>query len=420
MSERMSPAERDTTHPVPSVDHRKVEEPGFANGISAVYFFYLAGVGLAVTFWPFHMQALGFTGAQIGRLFMVRTGLNIVAQPAITRIADAVGRPIAIIRVALLWGAIVPCGMLLFDDWWMIAACMWGTGILTSSLVPLLDASIVTRLPNRSYGSVRLWGSLGYGMVVCGFGLFMRNVEHATAGKMSIFAWLAVMLIASAFGARLSDRPTPSREERKQQSQVQWVSGGLIAFFVLNLFHWYGMFSFNIFYGLHTEELGFSPFLPALGVLVAIVAEAIALRIGKRVLRPSFAAAMLPVVYALTGVRWALTAWAVEGPLLVAAQALQFFGYGIWIACMMTVIGALVPDVRRNAAQGLMGSIVLGCGGMLGALVSGYFMDIGAGRLVFAACAVADVIALALFAAWWVACGRDAMARQTPTVSTAA
>lgn len=410
----------------------EAEESGLAKRVSAIYFAYLAGVGLAVTFWPFHLQALGFSGAMIGRIFMVRTGMNIFSQPAITRLADATGKPLGIVRVALFWGAVAPLGMLYFENWWLVAACVWIGGLMTSSLVPLLDATIVTRLPRHPYGNIRMWGSLGYGLIVCSFGFSMRNLDHASAGRWSIYAWTVVMLIGALIGLTLKDPkrkstasktiPTttnttssPGGESSSGASATGRYSPAFLALLGLNAFHWFGVISFNIFFGLHTEWRGFSPLVPALGVMFAIAAEALVLRKARRVLDPHSAIRALPFIYLVTGVRWILTATVTSPAVLIAVQLLHGVSFGLWMGAMITVIGRFVSPERRSAAQGLMGGIVFGVGGMAGSATSGYLFDLGGGTLVFYGCVASEVVALLLFALWWHFTGRTHFERPVTT-----
>lgn len=399
------------------------EESGLAKRVSAIYFAYLAGVGLAVTFWPFHLQALGFSGAMIGRIFMVRTGMNIFSQPLITRLADATGKPLGIIRVALFWGAVAPLGMLYFENWWLVAACVWIGGLMTSSLVPLLDSTIVTRLPRHPYGNIRMWGSLGYGLVVCSFGFSMRNLDHASAGEWSIYAWTTVMLIGAIVGLTIKDpkqkpsnqtppaAPATSNDADTQKPAgkpaPRWYSVPFVTLLALNAFHWFGVISFNIFFGLHTEWRGFSPLVPAIGVMIAIAAEALVLRKARRVLDPHSAIRALPLIYVVTGVRWILTATVTSPALLIGVQLLHGISFGLWMGAMMTVIGRFVSPERRSAAQGLMGGIVFGVGGMAGSATSGFLFDLGGGTLVFYGCAASEVAAVLLFALWWYTAGRS-------------
>lgn len=411
----------------PNAPGAEMSETRLATGVSAIYFMYLAGVGLAVTFWPFHLQALGFSGAMIGRIFMVRTGMNIVAQPAIARLGDVTGRPLTIIRIALVWGAIAPLGMLVFSNWWLVAASVWIGGLMTSSLVPLLDSTIVTRLPHRPYGSIRMWGSLGYGLIVCGFGFATENVAHATAGRWSLYAWTTVMLLGAFVGLGLRDeRAKPSLRRAESRSRRRffkrgngstakrkaWYSLPLLTLFALNTCHWFGVMSFNIYFGLHTEWRGFSPLVPALGILCAISAEAVVLRRARAVLIPNTAIRLLPLVYAVTALRWLLTAIVPTAEWLILIQLLHGVTFGLWMSAMITVIGRFVAPEHRSAAQGLMGGIVFGVGGMAGSVTSGYLFDAGGGSLIFYGCAAVECVTLALFLGWWCFSGREHFARE--------
>lgn len=370
--------------------------------LSASYGLYLAGLALAVTYWPLYFEAMGFAGAQIGLLFSVRTALNIVAQPVMSGIADATGRPIFMLRAAFLWGAAMPGMMLFADRFWMFAAAMWMSGLLTGAIAPLLDAAIVRRVGAGRFGDIRLWGSVGYGVMVLGYGLAMQSQPKGTTGYGAIIGWVVFLLAGAAVAFRISRREeVEALKKPKPKQKGPWITAPLVVLLLINALHWWGITAFNIYISLHASAKGFGTAIIGMTVATAIVGEVLAFAFARRLVSPHFAHWLLPVVYLSGALRWWVTAAAPSGPVLIATQLIHFLSFGLWTASLIHLIGRFVSDDRRAAAQGLMGGLTLGIGGMVGNAVSGALLDIGGGVLVFRVAAGADVAACLLLILTW-------------------
>lgn len=370
--------------------------------LASAYALYLGGLALAVTYWPLYFEAMGLAGAQIGLLFSVRTALNIVAQPVMSGLADATGRPILMLRAAFLWGATMPAILLFADRFWLFALAMWMSGLLTGAIAPLLDAAIVRRVGASRFGDVRLWGSAGYGVMVLGYGLAMQNQPAGRTGYGAIIGWVVMLLAGAAVAFRISRRAEVEALARpKTRPDRGWVTAPLIVLLLINALHWWGITAFNVYISLHATAVGFGTAIIGTTVAMAIVGEVAAFAFARRLVAPTRAHWVLPLVYMTGALRWVVTAWAPSGGALIGIQALHFLSFGLWTTALIHMIGRFVPDDRRAAAQGLMGGLTLGVGGMVGNAVSGALLDVGGGRLVFLAAAGAEVAALALLLLTW-------------------
>lgn len=370
--------------------------------LSAAYGLYLAGLALAVTYWPLYFEAMGLAGAQIGLLFSVRTALNIVAQPVMSGIADATGRPIFMLRAAFLWGAVMPGMMLFADRFWMFAAAMWMSGLLTGAIAPLLDAAIVRRVGASRFGDVRLWGSVGYGVMVLGYGVAMQSQPKGTTGYGAIIGWVVFLLAGAGVAFWISRRDeVEALKKPKPKPTGSWVRAPLVVLLLINALHWWGITAFNVYISLHASAKGFGTAIIGMTVATAIVGEVLAFAFARRLVAPHLAHWLLPVVYLSGALRWWITAAAPSGPVLIAAQLIHFLSFGLWTASLIHLIGRFVSDDRRAAAQGLMGGLTLGVGGMVGNAVSGALLDIGGGALVFRVAAGADIVACLLLIITW-------------------
>lgn len=367
----------------------------FEHRLGAAYAAYLAGVCLAVTFWPLHFEALGLTGAQIGLIFSVRTALNTVAQPTVTGIADRTGKPILLLRLAFIWGALLPATMLFTRDFWWLALAVWTGGFMTGSIIPLLDSTIVQRVGPQRFGEIRLWGSVGYGLTALIFGAWMSRYDSGTAGYSGVIGWVVVMTTGALITLRIDRRKEvrDASDPGRVRATGRWISAPLILLFAFNALHWWAITAFNIYFSLHVKSSGYGTGVTGLAVATAIVGEVAAFALARRFIGAAHAHVFMPVVYLFGALRWIITALAPSAFVLIAVQSLHLLGFGVWMTAMIHLIGRYVDDERRPAAQGMMGGIVMGVGGMLGSGVSGALFDIGGGELVYLVAALAELLA---------------------------
>lgn len=402
--------------------------------LSAAYACYLGGIALSVTYWPLYFEQSGLSGAQIGMIFSVATALSIVMQPVVSAWSDAMGRPVRMLRAAFLWSMAVPSALLVARGFWGFALTWWITGLMSIAIVPLLDASIVRTVGALRFGEVRLWGSVGYGLAVLLYGALMRHQSPFVTGYGAVLVWMLLLGLGALViwslpspsragemgggtgpktprsrGAVTADAPqieTPAAQRSQDASNDgtntrAWMRGPLLILFLINALHWWGITSFNIYIGLHVQSQGMDTGVTGMTAAAAIVGEVLAFAVARKILPANAAHRWLPVVFLTGAARWWITAFAPTPSLLIAVQLIHFLGFGVWVAALIHMIGRFVRDDQRTAAQGYMGGLTYGVGGMLGNLVSGLMFDIGGGRLVFMVAAGADILACILLLLTW-------------------
>lgn len=370
--------------------------------LSAAYAFYMGAIALSLTYWPLYFEQSGLSGVQIGVIFSVATAMSIVMQPLVSALSDAWGRPVRMLRLAFLWAMLLPSAMLFVTGFWAFALAWWLCGIMSIAIVPLLDASIVRRVGADRFGGIRLWGSAGFGLAVLVYGWLMRDQPTGVTGYGAIILWVGLMLGGSVvvwtLPAHASDAPARKDGQRLGRD---WITAPLVTLFLINALHWWGITSFNIYLGLHATERGIDTGVIGMTVAAAIVGEIVAFALARRILAQHLAHWSLPLIFITGAFRWIVTALTPSPMILVGVQLLHFFGFGLWMAALIHLIGRFVPDAQRTAAQGLMGGLVFGVGGMLGNFVSGVMFDIGGGEMVFMVAAGADLLACVLLMLTW-------------------
>ncbi|TVR01458.1 MAG: hypothetical protein EA398_09600 [Deltaproteobacteria bacterium] len=368
------------------------------NSLRWIYFTYLGSVGIMATFFPVHFASLGFTAFQIGLLFAVRTAISIVGQPWITAAADRSGRPLRWLRVSLFGALLIAAGLPWASTFVLVAALLWLQTPLQTSTIPLLDARLVTAGGHTVWSGVRLWGSIGYGLCVGAFGLWMAQAtDESVIGQRAVQAYLLLALLGCLAALPLRDRAVEGLRSPPRSLGMLLKLPGLPRFFAAHAMHWAAVMIFNVFIALHVAARGESALVTGTAVALAIVGEVVAFRWASRLLPPGTAAGWMPAVFAVSAVRWLVTAWAPSAAWLIGVQALHFLSFGVWFAAAMIQLGERVEAHERASLQGLFMAATFGVGGMLGTLAGGAVAD-GPGGLpaAFFLAAILEAIALLL------------------------
>ena len=348
-----------------------------------------AAVGVMMPFIPPLMTAAGLSASEVGGVMAMGAAARLVAGPLGGRIADALGRPKAVMAGGALLAAAAACLYGLAQDLTGLLAANLLMALGFASVVPLGDALALraAREEGWDYGRVRALGSAAF---IATAGLAGWLAEFAGAGSI---AWLLAASMAVAAAAALAV-PSTGVPARRGGGAVRSVLA-LPAFrriLVVSALIQGSHAAYYAFGSIHWEKAGVPA--GAIGLLWAwsVVAEValfawgrgIADRLGPRGL--AFLAAAAGVL------RWGIMAETVALPGLVVAQALHALTFGAMHLATMRVMQAAIPAGIAGTAQTLLAA---GIGGvtMAGTLVTGQVFAVH-GSLVFWGMAAMCVIAV--------------------------
>lgn len=165
------------------------------------YFLLIGGGGFLFPFINLFYTQQGLSGTEIGLLSTVASLVALIAAPWWGRRSDVTAQPRRLLQFGLLATSL--CMLVLSQQTifaWM-AVIVTLDALLSVNVAPLSDvvALAVTKQGRAGYGSVRLWGSLGWavtallgGWLIEQTGLFTMFAGYAITGLASIalLAWL--------------------------------------------------------------------------------------------------------------------------------------------------------------------------------------------------------------------------------------
>jgi PPP family 3-phenylpropionic acid transporter len=346
----------------------------FASRLAVFYAALFALNGAYMPFFPVWLQAVGLEPALIGLVMAAPTAARLLAVPIITAWA---GRYDAIRGVIVATTCLTFAGLLLLGNMrgaWTIAIVLWIVSWPWTAAIPLTDAYALrgVNYHRRSYGPIRLWGSVGYiaAVVATGFlggWLGSLNLIWVIAGAAGVAAlasfWLTPTGPAAPGTLQVSN---PLALLRTPAFLAVLVGGALIsgshaAYYIFSSISWQaaGMSSATV------------SLLWALCVVVEIALFAASPRLG---LSP---AAMIAIGGAGAVLRWSIMTQEPGLAVLSFAQALHALSFGATHLGVMGLLARLVPGRIMANAQGYLATatgIVMASTGIVSGLV---FANVG-------------------------------------------
>jgi len=367
--------------------------------LSAYYLFYFGSLGALVPYWGLFLQSRGFDALAIGQLMATLTGTKMVAPVLWGHLADRAGRRMPLVQLASLCTVLVFAVVFLAHGFWAMAAAMTLFSFFWNASLPQMEAVTFNHLGLRveRYAQIRLWGSIGFILVVTGLGLQLEraslSVVPVWVAVLYLALWISTLLIPDSAPRRHSD-PGMSLRALLARAEVQ---AFLAACFLMQLSH--GVY--YAFYSIHLRAAGYSN--AAVGVLwsLGVIAEILVFLGMHRLLLRFGARRVLLWSLGLAAVRWILIGAFVDLVWVqVMAQSLHAATFGTFHAAAIHLVHDYFPGHTQGRGQALYNSVSFGAGGAAGSLIGGLLWD-GPGPLVtFAVAALAALLGFAILWPW--------------------
>ena len=367
--------------------------------LSGFYFFYFAFVGAMSPFWGLYLQSLAFNAFQIGVLMSLLQVMRIFAPNIWGHMADRTGKKSHIVQIAAFGSVAVFAGVFVDSSFWWLFGVMAALGFFWSASLPLVEAMTLSHLGERTdtYGRIRLWGSVGFILMVVGLGYTFDQVSI----KWLPWAVLAVMLGIAAFARVIPESEiVPHQTDHRSVWSVlkqPAVASLLAASMLMAVTHG----PYYTFYSIYLVDHGYDKstvgWLWAVGVLCEIGIFLLVPRIFAQVTPRR----LLLASFALAALRFLVIAWGVESAWLIwSAQTLHAFTFGTYHAAAVALIHQHFRGRHQARGQALYTSLSYGVGGTIGGLASGLTWDSLGPAWTFTLAAASAALAWAVYAAW--------------------
>jgi len=196
--------------------------------IRLCYFARFAGLGFYFPFISLFYNGHGLTGTDIGLLATINSLVAFMIAPLWGRWSDRVPTPRRLLQIALIGST---CAMLMLGQqkvFWAMAIFISLDALSSAGIEPLSNMQalgVISKSQNAGFGSVRLWGSIGYALFAWIGGLLIEKF-----GLISIFLGYATSQLAYIvfLQALREDKIDKSSFVKKEGRNLKQVLSGLV------------------------------------------------------------------------------------------------------------------------------------------------------------------------------------------------
>lgn len=378
---------------------------------SLFYLVHWGAMGVIDPLLNIYLNEIGFNGREIGWFASLFPFFTLAFAPFIAAIADRWQKRTTVLQIFVALTALCTFALGYAQQTAVLTILLVAFALARSPLVALADSEIaaIAIKHNINFGSMRLWGSLGFAVVAIAGGWLTQQL-----GFLILFA-IATTLLAFAMwivnGLRHnnldSDIPAGINQQQSEDTAV-FHSGSTLSFILVliaSLFTGLTLSFLFIFEGLYMISLGGNTFMVGLIFGIAALCELPFLQVGRSLMnrwgsRQIFITSIAIIAMASFGYA------AVNAPTIIYVfAAMRGVGFALFIISSIQLIQTLAPAKWRGTSQSIWQACTFGIAPLIAGPVGGYIYDLWDVRLIFVSggftAIVAVCLAISLKKKWW-------------------
>ena len=373
--------------------------PSLRWAFGSFFFLYFAYVGLVSPYASLFFLDRGFSVIEIAVLMSMLQVTRIVGPFSWGWLSDYLSNRVGIIRFCTCLAALVFACIFFLQSYIGFFIWMFVLHTILSSLMPLGESATVHALYkdnsfDKRYGRLRLWGSIGFIVMVLVAGeLFQRK-----SIELYPIVGMIVLLLLAVISFCLREPKMERRKMVKGELLVVLVNPDVRWFLLSGFFMIFAHAALYVFYSLYLADLGYGKFQIGLFWALGVFAEVIFFYFQSKVLSRVDAEVVLQGAFGIGVVRFILIAFLPITPVLIFAQVLHAGTFAAHHSAATKLLQRWFTGPLQARGQAVMATVSYGLGGTLGGLCAGWIWELSQPR---------DVFVMAAFA-----CGMAGMAIQ--------
>ena len=340
---------------------------------SMYYFLYYGAISILFPFLALFYQSQGLSGGQIGLLAAISPIISFFGAPLWTGAADASRRhklvamlsTVGVVIVTFIFPSISSfSGLLLMISLFAIF------GAPTGSLV---DAAVLTMLGNRKerYGRIRLWGTIGYGVIAP----FAGNLIGRLGLNWAFWGYAILMLGGLLVITQIPFRQSHSNGSFRGGLRVLFANQSWMLFLVMVFIAGIGMATINNYLFVYMQSLGASKTLMGFALTVSTISEIPAMFFSDRLLRRFGARGMLVIAMTTIGLRLLCYSLTTQPWVVLVIQLVHGLTFAAIYTAGVHYADQIAPPGMKSTTQGMFSGTLMGFGSAAGGLLGGLLLD---------------------------------------------
>lgn len=328
--------------------------------LSLFYLSYFALVGVYVIFMPKVLTQLGYTKAEVGIIYAAAPFIRFLL-PFIFKYYVALTQRVYLFALVstVITGIIF---LLTVDNFYLYLFANVLLGASMGVTLPFVETIALHQLSKKTYGKVRLWGSVGFILIALWLGKVLNNPYEA------LYYLLGTALATLTFGYQVLQYDQHDTVEG-QRDDKQFDVAKFWAFWISVFLMQMAFGGFYNFFTIYETERGFSLEITSWMWAFGVLCEIVMLYFQGALLQRNLLT-ILKISVLITAFRWLLlylypsTLW-----IVFASQSLHAVSFALYHSAAITYVFSLYTQ-KKLAQQFLLG-MGFGLGAAVGALLSG-------------------------------------------------
>ncbi|MET3695933.1 PPP family 3-phenylpropionic acid transporter [Bacillus oleivorans] len=324
-------------------------------------FVYFGSAGITSFLSVYLSEDQGLNGYQIGTIMSIGPIVMIFFQPIWGMLSDMTNAPTKVISFLCVTAGVLGLGYLVIDDYhWLIFLALF-FAIFQSGINPISDSIALkyTGERNLNYGSIRLFGSLGFGLAV----YLIGKLSETPLGLDVIFYALFVTLLLAAI---IVMKAPKERAKQKLQLKEGIKKVLLLPKFILFIASAFLIFGPNLanntYFGLFVEDSGGTFAGIGTAFLIAVLSEIPFMQAAKRWIERIGVLNVMLIAGIVSFVRWGLYVTEPALWIIYATAVLQGAAIGLFIPAGLQYVRDVTPVQMTATAVTLYTSVAHGFG----------------------------------------------------------
>jgi len=338
------------------------------------YFLVFFGFGSLFPLLTVYLQeTVGLSGTEIGAIMSISPIVMIFVQPFWGVISDYTQKPVIILTATLLGTAIVGIAYSWVEQyiWFLIVATL--LAFSQSAIVPLSDSITLNfvQKTNGNYGSIRLWGAVGFALSV----LIGGQLSEAFSISIIFYLFALILFLSAIFAWKL-----PREGQSMKVPLLDGMSSLLrIRRFLLFLFVTFLVFgpiyANNFYFGVFIKDIGGTLTGVGIAFLLAAGSEAPFMKMADLVIRRYGIMAIMLFAACISACRWLFYFFEPSLLLVYATTIAQGISVGLFIPAALQYVRDVSPESVQATAISLYSAVGNGLGAWFCTLVGGYILE---------------------------------------------
>lgn len=356
-------------------------KPGQLTLLRCLHFMNYSTTVLVVTFFPLYFADIGFSKLEIGAVYSIGPMLSIFSN-LLAGIAADKSKALRRVLNLIFLGQIIALALLLPQKQFSVVAVLMGVFYFfqtpVASMMDSLTLLAASRM-NRSFPSIRMFGSLGYAVSAIAFGFILKSI----GSEWTMWFGLGTVICSLALSLLLQNYQASLAKFRFGNLWLILKRRETFLFFCLVALVSVAHRMNEGFLTIAMREAGASSSYIGAASLASSVSEIPVFFLLSKFGHKYRELPLLAFASIMYMVRLFLLSIAHEPIAFIFLQMMHSVTFGIYYITALRYLQSVVPDEFRSSGQALFGMVWTGLAGLIAGTLGGWLSDLYGLSLVF-------------------------------------